>query len=108
MSHDRIERRHDIAIVGRLRTTTGARDVTILDISERGCRIRDRMGRLPENTSVTIKIGPIGPVDSVARWREGELVGLRFDRPLYPAVMEHIRQHFDLRILGKGDIDRSP
>ena len=91
--------------MGRLRTGTGARDVTIVDLSEQGCRIYDRLGYLKPGLACTIRIGPIGPVDATIRWQEVPYSGLRFDRPLYPAVLDHIRAHFDLRDLGAGQID---
>ncbi|MEL1250491.1 PilZ domain-containing protein [Aurantiacibacter gilvus] len=100
--------RYDISIVGTLRTGTGKREVTIVDLSEEGCRIFDRMGYLSPNLSVTIKIGPVGPIDATVRWQEQPYAGIRFDNPLYPAVLEHIRAHFDLRELGSGAIEEMP
>ena len=97
--------RHDISIPGKLRTGTGKRDVTIVDLSERGCRIFDRMGYLAADLSVTIKIGPVGPIDAIVRWQDQPYAGIQFANPLYPAVLDHIRAHFDLRDLGKGLID---
>lgn len=97
--------RHDISIVGKLRTGTGKRDVTIVDLSERGCRILDRLGYLPPGLAVTIRIGPIGPIDATVRWQKQPYAGIRFDNPLHPAVLDHIRTHFDLRQRGKGEID---
>lgn len=105
---DRDSERYDISIVGTLRTGTGKREVTIVDLSEKGCRIFDRMGHLAPNMSVTIKIGPVGPIDATMRWQEQPYAGIRFDNPLYPAVLEHIRAHFDLRHLGRGEIDGAP
>ncbi len=103
--------RHDISIMGTLRTGTGKREVTIVDLSENGCRILDRIGFLSPDLAVTIKIGPVGPIDATVRWQDRPYAGIRFDNPLYPAVLDHIRAHFDLRELGKGNIDnpgRSP
>ena len=94
---DRDTERFDISIVGTLRTGTGKREVTIVDLSEQGCRIFDRLGYLSPNLSVTIKIGPVGPIDATVRWQEQPYAGIRFNNPLYPAVLEHIRGHFDLR-----------
>ncbi|MWV28226.1 PilZ domain-containing protein [Aurantiacibacter rhizosphaerae] len=108
MAYNRMQRgaeRHDISIVGTLRTGTGKRDVTIVDLSERGCRIQDRMGHLSPDLSVTIRIGPIGPIAALVRWQDRNYAGLLFENPLYPAVLDHIRAHFDLRDLGKGHID---
>ncbi|MFB0611227.1 PilZ domain-containing protein [Aurantiacibacter poecillastricola] len=102
---DREGERHDIAIEGKLRTSTGKRDVTIVDLSERGCRIYDRMGYLVSDMAVTLRIGPIGPVEATVRWQQRPHAGLHFTNPLYPAVLDHIRAHFDLRHLGSGGID---
>ena len=94
---ERIDPRHDITIIGRVRTGSGSRDVTILDLSERGCRFHDRFGHLVEGTLLTIKLGPIGPIEAKVRWCESEYVGVEFLAALHPSVMEHIRSHFDLR-----------
>lgn len=89
--------RHEITIFGRIFTTRGSRDVTILDLSETGCQF-DAPGSLlqPENR-LTIKLGPVGPVDATVRWDRGNRFGIEFKNPLYPSVLEHIREHFDLR-----------
>lgn len=102
---DRGAERHDISIMGTLRTGTGKRDVTIVDLSDRGCRILDRTGILTPGLAVTIRIGPVGPVEATIRWQQVPYAGLRFENPLYPAVLDHIRTHFDLRGFGKGEID---
>lgn len=94
--------------MGRLRTSNGARDVTIVDLSEEGCRIHDQMGYLTPGAAVTIKIGPIGPVDATVRWQHQPHTGIHFDNPLYPAVLEHIRTHFDLRTLGDSSNVSAP
>ncbi len=46
---------------------------------------------------ITIKIGPVGPVEAHVKWGQGEYVGVEFVTPLYPAVLDHIRAHFDTR-----------
>ncbi len=71
--------------------------MTVLDLSERGCRFHVRSGQLKKGMPLTVKLGPIGPVEATIRWQEEEYVGVEFNTPLYPSVMEHIRQHFDLR-----------
>lgn len=94
---DRAAERHEISIVGRVRMGTGARDVTIQDLSEHGCKFHDRFSSLPVGTAVTVKIGRIGPIEAYVKWRRNEVVGVKFVTPLYPAVLDHIRAHFDLR-----------
>ena len=93
----RVEPRHDISIIGKVHTGMGSRDVTILDLSEHGCRFHDRFCNLRPGMPVSIRIGPVGPVRASAKWRRGEYVGIQFDSPLYPSVLEHITSHFDLR-----------
>ena len=94
---ERVEPRHDISIIGKVHTGTGVREVTILDLSEHGCRFHDRFCNLRPGMPVSLRIGPVGPVRASVRWRRSEYVGIQFDSPLYPSVLEHIRSHFDLR-----------
>lgn len=103
---ERSSERHEISIVGILRAGTGRRDVSIVNLSEKGCCLFESRGHLPFNQSVTIRIGPIGPIDATVRWQDQPYAGLRFNNPLHPAVLDHIREHFDLRDLGSGNIDR--
>lgn len=90
------ETRHDLSILERLYTGIGVRDVTILDLSAHGCRFHDRFCNLRPGMPVSVRIGPVGPMRSVVRWRRGEYVGVQFENALYPSVLEHIRTHFNL------------
>lgn len=92
--------RHELTIIGRIFTSRGSRDVTILDLSDTGCRLADHASQLAPDTRLTVKLGPVGPVEATVRWRRGDSVGIQFCTPLYPAVLEHIRSHFDLRRRG--------
>jgi hypothetical protein len=94
---DRSEPRHDLSISGRVHTGLGVREVTILDLSEHGCRFHDRFCGLRSGMPVSVRIGSVGPVRASVRWRRGEYVGIQFENPLYPSVLEHIREHFDMR-----------
>ncbi len=94
---DRREERHELTIMGRIVTRAGPRDVTVLDLSESGCRFADRLRGINSGDQITIKIGPIGPVRATARWSRQGYVGIAFENPLYPSVLDHIRSHFDIR-----------
>lgn len=96
-SMERAADRHEIAIVGRIYTTAGSREVVITDLSETGCQFSDDAEKLESGNRLTIKIGPIGPLEAVARWRRDDRIGIEFTIRLYPSVLDHIRQHFDLR-----------
>jgi hypothetical protein len=94
---ERAEPRHDLSIIGKILTGSGVRDVTIVDLSEQGCRFQDRSCNLRPEMAISVRIGSVGPIRSTVRWRRGEHVGIHFDNPLYPSVLEHIRKHFDVR-----------
>lgn len=90
---ERREERHGITVQGRYRTGSGmAVDVTLRDLSKGGCQVHDRLGRLEVEQFLTIRIGPIGPIDSRVRWLDGRVAGIRFDAPLNDSVLDHIRE----------------
>ena len=93
---ERSEARHGVTIVGRVYGQGGSREATIYDLSSHGCRVEDRSLARP-GSRVTIKIGSIGPLGATIRWRTDEMVGLKFESPLYPSVLEHIRNEVSLR-----------
>lgn len=91
---ERAEPRHGLTMMGKVFTTAGSREVTVLDLSERGCRFRDASGHLTEGTRLSIKLGGVGPIEAMVMWSDGSFVGVRFANPLYPSVMEHIRETY--------------
>lgn len=94
---ERAATRHKITILGRIFTVGGSREVTILDLSETGCHFHDSETKLRSGLRLTIKLGSVGPIESTVRWVRDESVGIQFNSPLYPSVLEHIRAHFDVR-----------
>lgn len=91
---DRAEMRHPVTITGKVRTTSGSREVVVRDLSTKGCQFEDVWNNLNPGTQLTVQIGPISPIGGSVKWRRGKQVGVAFDSPLYPSVMEHIRDHF--------------
>ena len=78
-------------MAGRYRPRQGgSRDVWIKDVSEYGCRFFDRFSVLSVGTPISVRIGNIGPIAADVRWREGSIVGARFEDPLHPSVLAHI------------------
>jgi len=89
---DRRDERHGLIVNGRYRTGRGLpMDIVLHDLSKSGCQIHDRMGRLEVGQFLTIRIGPIGPIDAHVRWLEGRNAGIQFDSPLNDAVLDHVR-----------------
>jgi len=92
----RTENRHEVEIQGRYRIGNGlAYDVTVTELSHYGCRIFNRFSNLAQDRQISIRIGSIGPLFAQVRWREGDVVGIRFNQPLHPSVLEHMRYTLD-------------
>ncbi len=95
-SNQRREPRHEVQVAGRYRSRVGsARDIWIKDISETGCRFFDKFSVLPVGTGITFRVGTIGPIAARVRWREKSVIGIEFDNPLHPSVLEHIVRTMD-------------
>ena len=89
---ERHDERHGLIVNGRYRTGKGMPvDIVLNDLSRSGCQIHDRLGRLEVDQFMTIRIGPIGPIDAHVRWLKGRVAGIQFDPPLNDAVLDHLR-----------------
>jgi hypothetical protein len=96
MDEDRREPRITVSIQGRYRTGSGiARDVIVSDLSTMGCKFYDRFSNLKEDSRLTLRIGNIGPIDAVVRWRAGQIIGVKFDDALNPSVFDHMLTTID-------------
>jgi len=94
---ERSAERHDVSVVGRLRTARGANSVTIHDLSKDGCQIYDELGLHSEGDRVTIRIGSIGPIGATVMWSGKKRLGVRFEHALHAYVVDHIRASMDIR-----------
>ncbi len=65
--------------------------LTLDNLSEQGCQFRIPRGTgLPTGTTLSLTIDTLGPFKATVRWsREGE-VGVEFDFPVYPPVLQHM------------------
>ena len=87
----RREQRYSISVPGRYRKGTGVRfNIAIKDLSEYGCQFSDLVGRIAVGDEITIRIGEIGPLAARVKWVANREIGVEFDQPLYPSVLEHI------------------
>ena len=93
---ERNEPRFEVTVIGRMYGAGRSREVTIFDLSTRGCRVADRSQAKP-GAPVTIKIGTLGPVGAFIRWRRDNFIGLKFEHPLHPAVLDNVRSQQSLR-----------
>lgn len=87
----RREQRYSICVAGRYRSGTGRRyDVAIANLSEYGCHFEDFGGRGAPGDTISLRIGEIGPIMARVKWMKQLKVGVEFDAPLHPSVLDHI------------------
>ena len=65
-------------------------DVRLADISQGGCRICEPRGALQSGETIRLFIAGSGPHRARVMWRDGQDVGVHFERPLTPALLEQI------------------
>jgi hypothetical protein len=87
----RREDRYDVSLAASFHHGPGGpRAVRVSNLSARGCRF-GCPSKLDRGAFVAMTFGRAGMVDGRVRWRVGEAHGIRFDKPLSPAVLDHMR-----------------
>jgi hypothetical protein len=64
-------------------------DLRVLDLSATGCAVASAGQTLSAGTAYEITIPGLEPLRTRAVRLDGVVAGLKFDRPLYPAVADH-------------------
>ena len=97
--YDFVERRrhprYPTQVGGTVRTSLGAKQhVTIHELSETGCSLGTATGPVAAASSYSVKIEGLEALESDLRWKDGSQADFEFDRPLHPAVLDHlVAQH---------------
>lgn len=83
--------RKQVSIPGQCRTMRGQLiDIQLRDLTHGGCRFDDPAHALLPNAPVSLMIAGSGPYAARLRWREGQEVGVAFDRALPDALLHQI------------------
>ena len=64
--------------------------VRVTNVSSRGCRFSS-VRRLDKGSPIMLAFGEAAVLDATVRWRVGGAHGVRFEAPLHPVVLDHIR-----------------
>jgi hypothetical protein len=64
--------------------------VRVTNVSARGCRF-STVRRIEKGARIVLAFGEAAVLDAKIRWRVGGSHGVRFDAPLHPVVLDHIR-----------------
>ncbi|WP_114522156.1 PilZ domain-containing protein [Altererythrobacter sp. ZODW24] len=89
---ERRKPRQDVKVLAKYRTGRGTQmDVRVIDISETGCRLFEKRSPLSANDKISMRIEALGPFDAEVVWVEVDTIGIKFVKPLYGPVFDHIK-----------------
>jgi len=71
--------------------TRGACVVKVTNLSASGCRFASTGPRLRMGALLSMTFGRAGLLEAQVKWRVGNTHGVRFDQPLAPALLDHVR-----------------
>ncbi len=84
--------RQDVKVLAKYRTGSGTQmEVRVIDISETGCRLYEKRTPLLAGAKISLRIEALGPFDAEVIWVDVDTIGIRFAKPLYGPVFDHIR-----------------
>ena len=68
-------------------------EVDVMDLDPHGCRLRGVTVGVTKVEPLRIWLGPLGPVAAHLKWAKRGSVGIGFDVPLDPDVVEGLPKH---------------
>lgn len=88
-----VERRHEGRVVVSIGLSVRerhyrARQEKLLDLSRKGCRVRNKL--LVPGQKIWVTLDGLSAIEATAIWCQHGEVGIAFDVPLYPAVLDHL------------------
>lgn len=86
----RREVRKMLAMLAQCRTVGERVEVTVSDISCRGCRIAPGALSLAVGKVVVLRPAGMESITGIVRWCSEKGIGVEFDYPLHPAVVDHL------------------
>jgi hypothetical protein len=90
VNEHRAARRSRVRFGAKLRDRSPVRfDIDIIDMSTTGFRAIVNQPLTPGGT-VWVTLPGLSPIQAWVAWQRDKMVGCRFDRPLYPAVFDHV------------------
>jgi hypothetical protein len=91
-------RRWSVIMSAHCRTATGREGhVAIVDLTAEGCRIFTKALPVSEGLRVRIRPAEFECLAGVVRWASRGYAGIKFDKPLYGPVAEHLQRAWSSR-----------
>jgi hypothetical protein len=83
--------RYNVTVDASFRNEAVTRSaIRVINVSARGCRFAS-VRRLETGTPIELAFGDAATLEGKVRWRVGGAHGVRFGKPLDPALLDHIR-----------------
>ncbi|GGE01740.1 hypothetical protein GCM10011515_21770 [Tsuneonella deserti] len=74
-----------VSLEGRCVVGEGAgEDIAILDLDERGCRVKGVTAAVTKSDVLQVWLGDVGPIEGRLRWAKRGSAGIAFIKPLGP------------------------
>lgn len=86
----RREDRKALDLSAKFKASTYRMVVNVSDISEYGCRVNEPGVDLERGDRVAIRPELFGCLFATVKWANSSQVGIEFDSPLHPAVVDHL------------------
>ena len=91
----RCSERLPLVMPARCRSRSGFLDrVVMANISPEGCRVESHALTLREGDLVALRPDALEMLCGEVRWVGGHAAGIRFERPLYAPVVEHLHRKY--------------
>ena len=88
---DRNENRYDVQVAASVTNGgTSEQTVKVTNLSSSGCRFT-AYGTLRLGPLISIRAGRSALLKARVKWRDGNTYGVRFEDPVPPAILDHIR-----------------
>jgi len=86
---ERADERTAVSISGRCRAgDRDLQDVMVMDLAAHGCRLLGLSVGVTKNDPLELWLGELGPLAVRLKWVKRGSLGVEFDTPLDPAVLE--------------------
>jgi hypothetical protein len=83
--------RYPVWVTATCRTSLGSvSDVILSNLSVDGCGLTTAEGLLRSGQQIVIRLHSLEPLPGKVCWVRDERAGVKFDRPLYGPVVEHL------------------
>lgn len=90
VNEHRAARRSAVRFCAKLRDRSTFRfDIDVIDMSTTGFRAIANYSLSP-GQMVWVTLPGLSPIQAWIAWRRDNVIGCRFDHPLYPAVFDHV------------------